>query len=311
MRSAYALGGAGVVCVVFGLVTAVFGCGGAQKPPAEAPAPLAGPPGPASPPVADAPRHTPDVQAEEISYEADGVKLKGYIAWDAAKSGPRPGVIVVHEWWGHNDYVRMRARMLAEMGYTALAIDMYGDGKQAEHPADAQKFASEVWSHLPAASARFAAGYEQLAVHPTVDRTRIAAIGYCFGGGVVLHMALTNAVPLVGVATFHGSLKPAAASQPGSVKAKILVMTGDADPFVPAEDVIRFEKEMEAAHADFRVVHYPNARHSFTNPAGTELGKKFELPLVYDAEADAESWAELDAFLADVFAVPEDATSSL
>ena len=241
-----------------------------------------------------------DVRGEEVVYKAGDTTLKGYIAWDAAQEGPRPGVIVVHEWWGHNDYVRKRARMLAEEGYTALALDMYGDGKQAAHPEDAQKFMMETLSNIEVAKARFAAASALLREHSTTDPTRIAAIGYCFGGAVVLHMARFGN-ELAGVASFHGNLATETPAQPGAIKAKILVLHGAEDPLVPQEQVVAFKKEMDAAGADYRFVEYAGAVHSFTNPAATENGKKFDAPLAYDQAADEQSWAELQRFLQGLF----------
>lgn len=235
-----------------------------------------------------------------VEYAAPGVTLKGYYAHDDAKAGKRPGVLVVHEWWGHNDYARKRARMLAEMGYAALAVDMYGDGKTAMHPDDAGKFAAETTKNFEVARARFQAAQEFLSRQPQVDGKRLAAIGYCFGGGVVLNMARQGA-DLRGVASFHGSLAPANAARPGSVKAKLVVFNGADDPFVKAEAIEAFKKEMTEAKADFRFVNFPGAVHSFTNPDSDELGKKFNMPLRYDAAADQKSWSELKTFLADVF----------
>ena len=240
------------------------------------------------------------IEGKTVEYSAQGVVMKGYLAYPENIKGKQPGVLVVHEWWGLNDYARKRARMLAEVGYTALAIDMYGEGKQATHPDDAGKFASEVMKNFDAAKARFTAAMDFLKQQPTVDPTRIAAIGYCFGGGVVLNMA-RQGVDLKGVASFHGSLTAVKPAQTGKVKAKILVMTGADDKFVPPEQVEAFKKEMKAAWADFQVISYPGAVHSFTNPEATALGKKFNLPLAYNADADKKSWLELQKFLDKIF----------
>ncbi|MDH3202128.1 MAG: dienelactone hydrolase family protein [Myxococcales bacterium] len=238
----------------------------------------------------------PDIKGEEVTYQAGDTTLKGYIAWDANKPGPRPGVIVVHEWWGHTDYVRRRARMLAEEGYTALALDMYGDGKKAAHPEDAQKFMMETISNAEVAKARFLAAHELLKNHASTDPSKIAAIGYCFGGAVVLQMARSGA-DLDGVASFHGNLSTESPAAPGVVKAKILVLHGADDPFVPKEQVDAFIREMDAAGADYTFIEYPGAVHAFTNPDATENGKKFNMPLAYNEEVDKKSWAELQKFL--------------
>ena len=240
------------------------------------------------------------VQGKEVSYQADGTTLKGYIAYDDAIKGKRPGVLVVHEWWGHNEYARMRARMLAELGYTALAVDMYGDGKQANHPDDAGKFATEVSKNMPLVKARFEAGMAVLRKHRTVDAKEIAAFGYCFGGGVVLNMARIGE-DLKGVASFHGSLGTDNPAQPGRIKARIVSFTGEADPMIGADKVATFKHEMEAVGADFRFVTYPGVKHAFTNPDADELGKKFNLPLAYNAEADKDSWQQATVFLKEIF----------
>lgn len=241
-----------------------------------------------------------DIRGEEVSYDADGVSLKGYIAYDANARGKHPGVLVVHEWWGHDDYARMRARMLAEMGYTALAVDMYGDGKQASHPEDARKFMMAVFNNMEAGKARFMAAKKLLEDHKSTDKTKIAAIGYCFGGAIVLQMARSG-LDLKGVASFHGNLSTQAPAKPGMIKAKVLVMNGEDDPFASAEQIAAFKKEMSDAGADMKFINYPGAKHSFTNPAATARGKQFELPLAYNEKADKESWAELDRFLKQVF----------
>jgi dienelactone hydrolase len=245
----------------------------------------------------------PQIRTEEVEYSAGDVTMKGFLAWDENQPGPRPGVLVVHEWWGLNDYARSRARQLAELGYTALALDMYGNGQQAEHPEDATKFSSAVMSDLPAAEARFEAARSLLAAHPAVDGSRIGAIGYCFGGGVVLHMARVGA-DLKAVASFHGALASMHTPEPGTVKAKILVAHGAADPFVPAEQVEAFKAEMDAAGADYRFVAYEGATHSFTNPGATAVGEKFNLPLAYDEAADRQSWQAMQELFDDAFAEP-------
>jgi dienelactone hydrolase len=242
-----------------------------------------------------------EIRGEEIGYESGGVRLRGYLAYNAAQSGKRPGVLIVHEWWGHNDYVRERARMLAAMGYTAFALDMYGDGKQAAHPEDAQKFSSAVMSDLPVAEARFLAAKTLLQNQPTVDPAKIAAIGYCFGGGVVLHMARIG-TDLKAVASFHGSLATDKPAAPGAIKGRIMVAHGADDPFVTPAELAAFKAEMQAAGAELTFIAYPGVVHSFTNPGATALGEKFNLPLRYDAEADRASWASLKTFLAESFA---------
>lgn len=240
------------------------------------------------------------VVTKEVDYTVDGTVMKAYLAYDDKVEGKRPGVLVVHEWWGLNDYARARARMLAELGYTALALDMYGGGKQAHHPEDANKMASEIGQNRALAQARFKAGYEALAQHPTVDAQRIAAIGYCFGGTVVLEMARSG-LALPGVVSFHGNLGTQNPAKPGAVKAKVLVLNGADDPFVPPEQVAAFEKEMKDAGVDYKLVNYPGAKHSFTNPGADKFGKEFNLPLAYNEEADRASWQEMQDFFKRIF----------
>lgn len=240
------------------------------------------------------------VRGNEVSYEAGGTKLKGYVAYDDAVKAKRPGVLVVHEWWGLNDYARKRARMLAQQGYTALALDMYGDGKMAHHPDDAQKFSSEVSQNEALAKARFEAALALLKQQKTVDADNIGAIGYCFGGSVVLNMARLGE-PLKVVESFHGGLKTSHPAEPGVVKARIASFTGEADPFIPAEQVAAFRQEMDKAGVNYRVVTYPGAMHSFTSPEADKLGKEFKLPMAYDAEADRDSWSKGMAFMTEAF----------
>lgn len=242
-----------------------------------------------------------EVQGEEVSYEADGVTLIGYLAYDDAIKGERPGVLVVHEWWGQNEYARKRARMLAELGYTALAVDMYGEGQVVDNPRDAGELASEVSMNLPLEKARFEAGMHFLRNQKTVDADEIAAFGYCFGGGVVLNMARIGE-SLRGVASFHGVLGTDHPAKPWKIKARIISFSGEADPMIGADKVAAFRKEMDGAGAKYEVVTYPGAKHAFTNPNADELGKKFNMPIAYDAEADKDSWEQATMFLRDVFA---------
>ena len=179
--------------------------------------------------------------------------------------------------------------MLAEVGYTALAVDMYGDGKQASHPQDAGKFAGEVRKNMDQATARFLAARELLANHATVAADEISAIGYCFGGGIVLEMA-RRGVDLDLVASFHGSLPTEHPAEPGQVKPRVLVFNGADDPFVKQEQIEAFIDEMEKAGVDYSFTNYEGAKHSFTNPGSDKFGQEFNLPLAYNADADKASW---------------------
>ena len=231
----------------------------------------------------------PKIQTKEVEYRQGGTVLKGFIAWDDAVAGKRPGVLVVHEWWGLNDHARNQARRLAEAGYVGFALDMYGAGKVTTHPQDAQAFATEATKDPAIVAARFNAALDLLKRDPHVDPARIAAIGYCFGGGVVLGMARSGA-DLAAVVSFHGSLGTKTPAEPGKVKARVLVLAGGADPFVPPEQVEAFRKEMQAAGARFDIVTYPGAKHGFTNPDAGSYGMA---QLAYDPAADRQSWAAM------------------
>jgi dienelactone hydrolase len=245
------------------------------------------------------PAEGPTLIGEEVSYSTDSTAMKGYLAYDRAFEGKRPGILVVHEWWGHNDYTRERAEMLAALGYTALAVDMYGDGKQADHPEDAGKFSGMVMSNIEEAKARFNAAMELLKSQPTVDSSQIAAIGYCFGGSVVLTMANAGE-DLDAVAAFHSGVQlPIMPSK--DIKARILVCNGAADPFVSEESVAAFKKAMDESGAIYEYIAYEGAQHAFTSQEADSLGQKFNLPLAYQEKADKASWQELQDLLNETF----------
>jgi len=238
-----------------------------------------------------------EVQTKEIDYKQGETVLHGLIAWDDAVTGKRPGVLVVHEWWGHNEHARYQAKRLAQAGYVGLALDMYGKGKVTTHPNDAKAFVAEVKKDPALIPARFQAALEQLKQDPHVAADQIAAIGYCFGGAVVLDAARTGA-DLDAVVSFHGSLVTKTPAEPGKVKARVLVLTGADDPFVPADQVETLTQEMKAAGAKFQVVSYPGVKHSFTNPDAAKGGME---ALEYNAEADQKSWAAMLELFKEVF----------
>lgn len=241
------------------------------------------------------------LRTQEINHEADGITMHAYLAWDDAVAGQRPGVLVVHEWWGHNAYARRRVEDLARLGYTALAVDMYGDGKTADHPEQAGQFAGAVMSSLDGAKTRFDAALAVLKQHDTVADDQTAAIGYCFGGGVVLNMARMGA-DLDVVASFHGSLAAMVPAQADEVSTRIAVYNGADDPFVTAEQIAAFKQEMEAAKIDYQFINYPATVHSFSNPDAAINGEKFNLPLRYNRLADESSWRHFQLLLQDTFA---------
>ena len=233
---------------------------------------------------------------EEV-VEFDAGLGSAVLYYDNALAKPTAGVIVVHEWWGMDDYTRARARKLAEAGFTAVAVDMYGNGKVASHPKDAKSFMNAALAEPERMNARFAAARAVLAGQKMVDPGRHYAIGYCFGGAVVLNQARMGA-NLAGVASFHGALGTPAPATADTITARVLVATGGADPMVPAQQVADFVKEMSNAKVDLELMSFPGVLHGFTNPAATEKGKSFDLPLGYDADADQRSWQALLRFLA-------------
>ena len=219
----------------------------------------------------------PRIEGKTVTYSADGVVMKGYLAYDRNITGKRPGVLVVHEWWGLNDYARKRARMLAAMGYTAMAVDMYGGGKQALHPDDAGQFSSELMKNFDTAKARFTAALDFLKKQKTVDPERIAAIGYCFGGGIVLNMA-RQGVDLKGVASFHGSLAAVTPAQPGMIKARILVLHGADDKFTTPEQVEAFKQEMKNAGCRLSVHLLPRRDAQLHQPRRRPIREEIQAP---------------------------------
>jgi len=241
------------------------------------------------------------IKETPVTYNDGQTTMKGFVVYDDAKKGKRPGIVIVHEWWGVTKHMHNEARRLASHGYTAFIADMYGDAKTADNPKDADALAGSVMKNPQTMESRFRAAQEELAKQPTVDPARIGAVGYCFGGAVVLNMARTGA-DLDGVVGFHATLglnTPAPA--PGTVKAKILVLNGGDDPFVKKEEYVKFKGDLDAAKVDYRVIEYPGAVHAFTNPESTALGKKFNLPLRYDAKVTKEAEDEASKFFAGVF----------
>jgi dienelactone hydrolase len=241
------------------------------------------------------------IKETPVTYSDGEATMKGFVVYDDARKGKRPGIVMVHEWWGITKHMHDEARRLARQGYTAFIADMYGDAKTADNPRDAGALSGSVMKNTQVMESRFNAAREQLAKQPTVDPDRIGAVGYCFGGAVVLNMARAGA-DLDGVVGFHASLglnTPAPA--PGAVKAKVLILNGADDPFVKKEQYQTLKADMDAAKADYRVVEYPGAVHAFTNPEATALGKKFNLPLRYDAKVNKQAEDEASKFFAGVF----------
>jgi len=241
---------------------------------------------------------TAAVKEEPVTYKAGDTVMKGFVVYDDAVKGKRPGIVLVHEWWGITDHIRNEARRLAAQGYTAFVADMYGDAQTADNPKDAGMLAGSVMKNPDAMRARFNAARAALARHASVDARRIGAAGYCFGGTVAHNMVRAGA-DLAGIVMFHAGLATNTPA-PKSVKAKVLVLNGADDPLVKPDQIEGFKQDMAAAKADYKFVNYPGAVHAYTNPAATEAGKKFNMPVAYNAEVDKQAKAEADRFFAAV-----------
>jgi dienelactone hydrolase len=239
------------------------------------------------------------IKEENVSYNADGVTLKGFIAYDQNLKGKRPAVLVVHEWWGLNDYAKMRARKLAELGYIAMAVDIFGDGKVAANPQEAQDLTKPFYQNPTLAKTRLDAAIKKIKEYAQTDPSNVAAIGYCFGGGVVLNSARLGS-DLKGVVSFHGGLAGAPANKE-LLKARILVCNGGADKFISQKDIDAFKHQLDSIGANYSFKDYPNATHAFTNPDATKIGKQFNMPIEYNAEADKNSWNDMKVFFKNLF----------
>ncbi len=235
-----------------------------------------------------------NIKTENVDYTGDGVTMKGFVAYNETLNSLRPVVLIVPEWWGISDYTRSRAKQLAELGFLAFAIDMYGEGKTAETPEEAQKLSAPFYSSVKTGISRFEAAMAKIKTYPNADTSRIFAIGYCFGGAMVLNMARAGE-PLKGVVSFHGDLLGNPADKK-LLKADILVCHGEADSFVGPEQVNGFKKQMDSIGASYTFKSYPNATHAFTNPGATAKGEKYKLPIKYNPAADSASWNDMKMF---------------
>lgn len=234
---------------------------------------------------------------EEITYQHGDTRLKGYLFWDDAFEGKRPAIMVVHEWWGLNDYALLRAEMLAESGYVAFAADMYGDGKITRHAKDAQGWMQQITGNIELWRERALLGLKQLLSHENVDTGKTAAIGFCFGGATVMQMAYTGA-ELDGVISVHGSLPPATPEQAQAVKASALILHGGSDGFIPQERVTQFSTALNDAGVDWEMITYGGAKHAFSNPYADGYGID---GLAYHENAERRAWARTLLFLEDLF----------
>lgn len=243
----------------------------------------------------------PKIVNEQVTYTSGNDTLVGYLYYDENSNEKKPGIIVVHEWWGNNSYAQKRAQMLAELGYVALAADMYGNGKILDNPKDAQAHADVIYSNPDLLKARMMAAHQTLINSNRVINDQIAAIGYCFGGTVVLNAAAMG-VPLDAVVSFHGGLAGFKAT-PALKNTHVLVCNGGADPFVTEDDIKNFKNEMNRENVPFVFKEYEGATHAFTNPESTEAGEKFNMPIAYNESADKASWQDMLDFFKEHFPV--------
>jgi dienelactone hydrolase len=239
------------------------------------------------------------IKEETVNYTSDTTQMVGFVAYNEADSAKRPAVLVIPEWWGLNDYPKMRARELAKLGYIAFVADMYGNGAIADSPSLAQKYATPFYTNPALGNTRFLAALNKLKSYPQTDSSKIAAIGYCFGGSMVLNAAKLGA-PVKGVVSFHGDLRGVPADK-NLLKAKVLVCHGLADSFVPQEQVDAFKKQMDSIGADYTFKAYADATHAFTNPNATATGERFKMPIKYNAAADTASWKDMQDFFGRIF----------
>ena len=247
----------------------------------------------------DSSNTTMNIREDSVNYMDGGINYKGYVAYDDNTKTKRPAVLVVPEWWGLGSYTRGRAKQLAGLGYIAMAVDMYGDGKVAADPKEAQALATPFYMNPQMTITKLNAAMKKFEEYQQVDTANMAAIGYCYGGFVVLNAAKLGA-NLKGVVSFHGNLSGVPVDK-SKLKAKILVCHGEADQFVKKEEVDAFKHSMDSAGVTYTFKSYPNATHAFTNPNATETGKKFNMPIEYNAAADTASWKDMKDFFHDLF----------
>ncbi len=237
------------------------------------------------------------IVTEAITYTDAGDEYTSYVSYDDSIKTKRPGILVVHEWWGLDDYVKRRAEMLAKLGYVAFTVDMYGTGKITDSAEQAREWMTEVTTDVEWWRERALVGINYLKKHKLVDANKIAAIGYCFGGGTVLQLAYSG-IDIQGIVSFHGSLPIADESSFGKIKAQMLIAHGNADPFTPRAIVTKFQDTLDKANANWKMIIYGNVRHSFTNPKSDTRGMA---ALKYDKNADEDSWQAMQEFFNKIF----------
>lgn len=236
------------------------------------------------------------VRSEPMEYKQGDAALEGYLAYDDTLKAKSPGILIVHEWWGLNDYIKGRADQLARLGYIVFAADIYGKGKRATNATEAGQLARIYWSDRKLLRARANAGLDVLRNHRLTDTGRVAAIGYCFGGTTVLELARSGA-DISGIVSFHGGLDTPDPNDAKNIKAKVLVLTGADDPNVPPNQVLTFADEMRKGGVDWQLVMYGGAVHSFTNPAA---GNDPSKGAAYNEKADRRSWQAMKDFFAEI-----------
>ena len=241
----------------------------------------------------DSVKSSPSIKTSDVVYTSNGKQSNGFIAYDENLKGKLPIVVIIPEWWGVTDYVKSRAKQLAALGYFAIDADLFGDGKTAADPSEAMALTKPYYTNPDLTLLAVEAAIAKASTFPQADTTRIAAIGYCFGGFVVLNAAKLGA-PLKAVVSFHGGLGGVQPKK-GLIQGDILVCQGGADQFVQEPEQNAFKKSMDSVGAHYSFISYPGALHAFSNPGATALGEKFKLPIAYNAAADTASWKAMQA----------------
>lgn len=237
------------------------------------------------------------VKTQTIQYEQGGTTFQSFLAWDDAVQGKRPGILVCPEWWGLTDYAKSRAQQLAQLGYVALAVDLYGNGKTTEDPKEAGTLSGALKKNRALLRQRVNAGLEQLKKNENVDPQKTGAIGYCFGGTTAIELGRSGA-DVKAIVTFHAGLDSPNPADGKNIKARLLICHGGNDSFTSEKDLDAFEDEMRQNHVDWQMNIYGGAVHSFTNPGADKHG----IPgIAYNAEADHRSWQAMQMFFADAF----------
>ena len=240
------------------------------------------------------------VQAKSHPYSTGDLTMVGYLAQSHDAPPNRPGVLVLPEWWGLNDYIRRRTEEVARLGYTALGVDLYGAGTTADDPEQAGALMNAVLEDMDTGTQRLQAAITALTEQRGVDASRLGAIGFCFGGAMALHLARIGTA-MKAVVSFHGALDSFHQAAPGTIPERILVCHGDADEFISNESIKAFHDEMKSTGANYEFISYPGALHGFTSPEADENGRKYGLPLAYDERADKESWKAMTDLFTELF----------